>query len=190
MRLTRDFYRPSDSSVEEATVDGIPVEIRRYEGYRGEPCAMVFQAKRAKPDWRLRFMSEEAREARIERWRDGVRERAARTAARRAHERAFFTSLGVGDILVASWGYDQTNVDAYQVVAVHGKRTVSMQPIALTRVKDTGPDSALLEPVPDAFLEGSEPTRYRVAVGDVVHVSRCAVATRWHGKPVHSSSGR
>jgi hypothetical protein len=40
----------------------------------------------------------------------------------------------VGDIFYASWGYDQTNVDLYQVVERKGKATVKMQPIASTWV--------------------------------------------------------
>ena len=40
-------------------------------------------------------------------------------------------SLRVGDILAASWGYEQTNVDLYQVVALKGRTMVSVRRCAL-----------------------------------------------------------
>lgn len=36
----------------------------------------------------------------------------------------------VGDIYYTSWGYDQTNVDFYQVVTLKGKHTAVLRPIA------------------------------------------------------------
>jgi hypothetical protein len=42
----------------------------------------------------------------------------ARVEERRAERQAFRTSLKPGAVLVNTWGYDQTNVDYYQVTAV------------------------------------------------------------------------
>ena len=38
--------------------------------------------------------------------------------------------LVVGDVLVASWGYDQTNYDYYQVTRLVGKRSVEIRELA------------------------------------------------------------
>ena len=38
--------------------------------------------------------------------------------------------LEIGDVLYSSWGYDQTNIDYYQVVALIGKTMVSVRKIA------------------------------------------------------------
>ena len=35
----------------------------------------------------------------------------------------------VGDLFVSSWGYEQTNVDYYQVVSVHGKSSVRVREV-------------------------------------------------------------
>lgn len=35
-------------------------------------------------------------------------------------------TVSVGDIFVSSWGYEQTNVTFYQVLSVHGKKTVTV----------------------------------------------------------------
>ena len=38
-------------------------------------------------------------------------------------------TVSVGDIFVSSWGYEQTNVTFYQVLSVHGKKTVTVREI-------------------------------------------------------------
>lgn len=38
--------------------------------------------------------------------------------------------LAVGDVLRASWGYDQTNVDYYEVIELVGKASVKVREIA------------------------------------------------------------
>jgi hypothetical protein len=40
--------------------------------------------------------------------------------------------LGIGDILVASWGYDQTNIDYYEVVEVPSKCFVVIKQVKNT----------------------------------------------------------
>ena len=35
-------------------------------------------------------------------------------------------TVSVGDVFVSSWGYEQTNVNFYQVISVHGKKTVTV----------------------------------------------------------------
>ena len=39
------------------------------------------------------------------------------------------SELNIGDILCSTWGYDQTNVDFYKIVAKHGKITYALQQI-------------------------------------------------------------
>jgi hypothetical protein len=57
----------------------------------------------------------------------------------------------VGDILYSSWGYDQTNVDFYQVTKV-GDKSVWVRPIAGEYVPDTqGHDSSNVRPIKDDF---------------------------------------
>ena len=44
---------------------------------------------------------------------------------------AFRESLRVGDILYSSWGWEQTNIDFYQVIAIRGS-AVDLRQIAMT----------------------------------------------------------
>lgn len=57
----------------------------------------------------------------------------------------------VGDILVSSWGYDQTNVQWYQVVGVTPK-SVKIREIQ-GKVQETGFMSGESVPIPDAFID-------------------------------------
>lgn len=60
--------------------------------------------------------------------------------------------IKVGDIFYSSWGYDQTNVDFYQVLDVSDKGTVSLREIGSEIVDGTtGMDCANLRPVKDDF---------------------------------------
>jgi hypothetical protein len=53
----------------------------------------------------------------------------------------------VGKILVRSWGYDQTNIDYYEVTAVHGPRVVTVRKIASDVVRScTGADYVMPQP--------------------------------------------
>lgn len=45
------------------------------------------------------------------------------------------TDLAIGDVLVASWGYDQTNYDYYQVTRLVGKRSVEIRELGQSKVE-------------------------------------------------------
>ncbi|HAW57582.1 MAG TPA: hypothetical protein DCX03_00985 [Bacteroidales bacterium] len=72
--------------------------------------------------------------------------------------------IKIGTILVDSWGYEQTNVDAYQVISVKGVR-VTVRKISTKVVKETGFMSENVEPVKDDFT--SEPFEKRIGVRGV-----------------------
>ncbi|EIP6959092.1 hypothetical protein LTF62_004600 [Salmonella enterica] len=62
-------------------------------------------------------------------------------------------TISIGDVFCDSWGYEQTNVDFYQVISVHGTKTVSLRKIAQRVVDTTSWCSADVCPVKDAFLD-------------------------------------
>lgn len=59
-------------------------------------------------------------------------------------------SVSVGDVFASSWGYEQTNVTFYQVLSLHGKKTVTVREI---RAKSEYTDSMVgfKTPVLDDF---------------------------------------
>jgi hypothetical protein len=61
----------------------------------------------------------------------------------------------VGHILRSMWGYDQTNIDYYQVTAVLGPRMIEIRPIASQNVSSDGPSmTGKCVPALDAFKGG------------------------------------
>ena len=59
--------------------------------------------------------------------------------------------LQVGDVVRSSWGYDQTNVDHYQIVKVIGKRTVEVRKL-VEHKESTGDMTGRLAPVYGEFV--------------------------------------
>lgn len=73
--------------------------------------------------------------------------------SREAEELA--AKVAVGDIFVDSWGYEQTNVDFYQVVAKPSPKTVIVREIACETVEDSMVSHGMacdVRPVRDQFI--------------------------------------
>lgn len=172
--MTRDFYIPSNPS---KVIKGDGYEI--YYTDNGYPAARGFGGKRSAPDFNYRFRSEEEREkhvadyiARLDSWK-ATKEASA--VARKARQR----TMQVGDILYASWGYDQTNINFYQVTKLIGKTMVEVREINRKVVGGHSYEDDLM-PIKDSFR--GEPMR-RSARGTGVSVSSCQWASPWDGKP-------
>jgi len=78
--------------------------------------------------------------------------KAERKAKRAAEKAEALSKVKEGDIFVSSWGWEQTNVDAYQVVAKKGA-TVTLREIALCSIEGSeGFMSDRVKPVKDSFI--------------------------------------
>ncbi|MEW6019069.1 MAG: hypothetical protein AB1760_13445 [Pseudomonadota bacterium] len=150
----------------------------------GRPCAVAYVGRQSKPVLFHRFTSEASRARAIADLFAG-RERALAYKAERAAARRAPHKLQVGHILVSSWGYDQTNIDWYQVTAVVGDHTVEIRPIASNLVEGAGGDRGRCFPRADVFT--GEARRVRVSQ-DSVRVSNCAHASLWDGRGRYWSS--
>jgi hypothetical protein len=96
--------------------------------------------------------------------------------------------LKVGDILESSWGYDQTNIDFYQVIALVGKASVKLQKMACNSTPEIGfmtAEKTPTRPVGDPFTkrEGQFPDTGR----PYIRISNYAYAFPWDGKPARYS---
>jgi len=98
----------------------------------------------------------------------------AERKAKRAAERAeALTSVKEGDIYVASWGWEQTNVDAYQVVAKKGA-TVTLREIGVKSVDGSeGFMSDRVIPLKDWFV--AKEFKKRIT-GKHIKISDCQTA--------------
>jgi hypothetical protein len=91
--------------------------------------------------------------------------------------------LEEGDILYSSWGYDQTNVDFYEVVKVLAKSVV-IRKIA-QKVAKSHQTADYVVPVPGRF-EGPAMTK-RVSPRGGVKIKSYAYASPWDGKPKYQT---
>ena len=132
--------------------------IFHYTNAAGALCAVAFRGKAIKPAFRYRFCSVELRAAHCNEWVQAQETAQACQAERRA-ERNAPRALLIGDVLMSMWGYEQTNVDYYQVVALNGLTQVTLHEIAKRR-EETGFIQGDCVPQPGRFI--GEPRRCRV----------------------------
>ncbi len=69
----------------------------------------------------------------------------------------------VGDIIYNSWGYEQTNIDFYQVVKTT-KKTITIQRIA-QKTNETGFMSGNTEPIRDKFISDEKLVKRPYLIG-------------------------
>lgn len=118
----------------------------------------------------------------------------ARMKAEREEKAArYMEQVKVGDFFVCSWGYEQTNIDFYQVVKKTAK-TVTIRPVASTG-EDTGWCTREVVPVKDAFtsdahisLEGKRCKMQGYSDRPAVTICDYADAYLWDGKPRRETS--
>ena len=144
------------------------------------------------------FDSEESREGILDDYRKEAERKAelrrARNAEKKAAKDAAFANgnpYKVGDIMVNSWGYEQTNIDYYIVTKV-GRRSVTIQAIGKKMVPSEGfaPMSGHCVPDPDNILTNEKPMVKILQNygGDKLYVPmRFGAMSKWEGKPNYVS---
>lgn len=162
---------------------GVKAEAFTYTNPQRHPAAMGFSGRRQRPGFHQCYASHQRRSRMLEAWFDEMAKDEERRAARnRPHD------LKMGDILVASWGYNQTNVDFYEVRGVIGRNTVELMQIEY-RVDHGHPGSggAMCDhvlPCPGAGMSGRFRARVNMTCGAPrVKINSVAYAWRWNGQP-------
>lgn len=67
-----------------------------------------------------------------------------------------YLGVKIGDIFHYSWGYEQTNANYFQVVALKGTKQVIIKEIAYQVTETTGLDSYKVRACKDKFLKDSQ----------------------------------
>lgn len=96
--------------------------------------------------------------------------------------------LIVGDVLESSWGYEQTNVDFYQVTRATPK-TVVLRPISARR--EQGQAWGTYAATPEIGQFTGDASRYKVRMmGEepYVMIKSFAIAKPWKGAQVHGTN--
>jgi hypothetical protein len=148
------------------------------------PFAVIFTGRCRKPARASgTYRSEAARNKAVASAFEGQARAEARRAKSRAEAKASRKAhtLTVGSVLVASWGYEQTNVDAYEVTKVSGSMVTVCKIHTRTVSSSTGINR--VAPAPGSFVDGAAPMRRRVrSGGDSVRINDSASAYQWDGE--------
>ncbi|KWF77602.1 hypothetical protein WL93_26690 [Burkholderia diffusa] len=169
--FTREFYIPQRYREIQREDDLGVIVVADETGL----VVMGFSGKRQKSDFHIKFRTKERVDQYVADWLAGIRSRAQQKIERREARKSAPNPLKVGDILQASWGYEQTNVDYYQVTAAIGKHTVEIQEVSSIR-EATGDMQGISVPAPGNFI--GAPMRKRVDEGGAVKIHSWGVWAR------------
>jgi len=109
--------------------------------------------------------------------------KAERAAEKKERIEMARNSVIVDDIFVSSWGYEQTNVDAFQVVEKKGNASVVLRPIACRAVEGTEISHGMAQnvvPVHNAFIGEETITKRITEYG--IKINSYSSAFQWDGK--------
>jgi hypothetical protein len=148
----RDFYVPKnatpfDCGDTDAAVFLYDAAGRNHGRHFG---AIAFHGRANKPDWHYTFKTEERRASYIAEYLAGRKSRAEYKATIK-EQRSAPHSLTVGAILHTSWGYDQTNVEFFEVTRIVGPHTVELRELAQER-SESGFMCGRCKPIPGNYL--------------------------------------
>lgn len=166
MKLPRETYLPRDAAWTRCNFPEAALELYRYDS-AGRFYALGFFGKAQKPAFHYRFRDEARRVEFIKQQvANGTALRTAK-AARTAERRAFRHTLKVGDVLHTSWGYEQTNVEYFEVIEVRGADVI-VRELAQDRT-ETGFLQGRCSPRRGEFV--GPPIRKRVGQGNTLKMS-------------------
>jgi len=110
------------SNIKESIVERL--EIVTFNCEDGKPGILIWKGKQSKPVSFIKFPNDEKRDNfvkyAITEEKELMEEKRALAEIRKNAKHPY----KVGDILTGSWGYDQTNVDAFQVTELKGKSLI------------------------------------------------------------------
>jgi hypothetical protein len=145
--------------------------------------AKGYSGRRGTADFYYRYPTLEKMNKDIENFFARVRSREKSVVDRRQQNNKP-RDLDIGDILVASWGYNMTLVDCFQVVKLIGDNSVGVKPISKEYMDDWNGYYGHVKPRKNAFIS-NEITKYRVIRGDSIKINSSARAIKWDGKSTY-----
>ena len=148
MRLT---YEDHDIQKAETLPNGC--RVARLVGHGGKLEAKFFLPKAKKPVEHYAFKDEAAREARIAQLGANYDAHVERVTAERAARKpsaGILEMANPGAIFSYSWGYDQTNIDYFQVVKRAGS-VVTVSPVGVEVIDGGGPSADIVRPKKNSF---------------------------------------
>lgn len=117
---------------------------------------VAYSKRRLKPDFYYSFPDDAKAEQYINDWSSLHIKRVEEAEQEKERQKKLNGMVkevvSVGDVFASSWGYEQTNVDYYQLIGFKGKQTGLFKQIASHIAEDTGYMSARVLPTVDEFI--------------------------------------
>ena len=186
-RLANSIQMLKDRGYEEYSQGDKYVALLNNSDPNAPVCAM-FYGKSAKPSWHYRFRNMEEVDTYLKKYLDNKEAIEKSKADRRASRKLTKDhDIKVGDIYYTDWGYDQTNIDFYEVVAVRGTR-IDMKELRQVLDNHSGNyDAVLPAQGSDRFADDKIHTVSARADGTVTSLSSFEYPTKWDGKPKYQT---
>ena len=95
--------------------------------------------------------------------------------------------MKIGDIVYISWGYDQTNINFYELIDKSGKMTFTLQEVGNKRVdEESGRGCNYV--VPDLTYKYKEPFKKRLTKNGDFKIYPFAWTYLWDGNPKYQTA--
>lgn len=152
--------------------------------YDGQVVGAMFYGKSAKPAWHYRFKSMEELDEYTDKYlQNKARQEEVKQQWKDKRKLTKDHDIKVGDIFYTMWGYDQTNIDFYEVVAVRGSR-IDLKELHQQYVGHDGNyDSVVPATGENRFKDDEIHTVSARADGTVTSLSSFEYPSKWDGKP-------
>jgi hypothetical protein len=184
--IPREYHLPdSVRGMPPVVPEGTDIAAWKYER-NGVPYGIAFMGKSNKPVWHYRLRNDAEFDKILNELADRRREYLKSKQDEQNERKNFLHDVKIGDIYSTSWGYDQTNIDFYEVTAIKGK-VVEVREVAKKDVSEAGDRGY------DRVI--AVPGRY---VGPVIRVLprppsgsfkvEGHYASKWDGKPQHQTA--
>jgi hypothetical protein len=155
------------------------ITIVKYSNSAAKPSLLVFRGKNKKPYMYYYYRTEADRAAA----EAGAKSEADRSQAyhdEKEKERLKNTeTINTGDLFYTSWGYEQTNVEFYEVIEKPSEQFVIVREVAQNR-EETGFMSGSCTPQKGVFV--GEPLRRKRGKWGL-KISECQTAYKYDGGP-------
>lgn len=182
VRLARRWHPEQATRID--SPEGLGVAYIAEWKQPGKWQVVAYRGTAGKPDFNFIYRSREQAEQKIQDWFKSLVAHKIYVLESRRQQNAPHT-FKVDDIITNSWGYDQTNVDCYQITRV-SEHFVWLKPIASELVPDEGcgPMSGRVVPNPGAFLD--KPEEQHKATGAYV-CFKYGSGSKWDGRSLYCS---
>ena len=179
-------YIPPDAK--ELRFDSVSAVIYVTKHGEASYTAKAYQGTAYHPAWHYSFKTPDRFEAYAQEWLHNLEASKVFRAEQKAKQSGI-CPWKVGQILSCTWGYDQTNQDYYEVIAIRGK-VVDIQVIGQHAIDRQGPYGDTVIPFRGfrgKVIKSKKPQTHDNGKTWFLRMTSYSFAYPWDGKPDHQT---